>query len=75
MNEQELSVWKATDHSFVCSEHFTDDSFEALTWPEEKKALKPKNVQQYFINHPKQITKLVIREEQKGVVSEEEEEL
>ncbi len=50
-----LSVWKATDHSFVCSEHFTDDSFEinsALTWPEEKKALKPENVPTIFHQSP-----------------------
>ena len=42
--------WKATDHSFVCSEHFTDDSFEidsALASQfglKKRRRLKPESV-------------------------------
>ena len=59
-----------------CSEHFTDDSFEinsALTWPEEKKALKPENVPTIFHQSPQTDHEIGHKRRAKGVASEEEE--
>ncbi|XP_064390936.1 uncharacterized protein LOC135338779 [Halichondria panicea] len=50
--------WKATDHSFVCSEHFTDDSFEidsALASQfglKKRRRLKPESVPTIFHRSP-----------------------
>ena len=54
-NNKTRAQWKATEHSYLCSEHFTKDCFEvdsaiaAQFGIKKRKALKPGAVPSIFV--------------------------